>query len=348
MMIRHFSTICTLFALAVPTAAFADRTLEHEATVDAPVADVWDAFTTNEGFESWAVAHAEIDLRVGGDMRTSYNPQSTLHDEHTIVNRILSLEPQRMLSIRNVQAPAGFKNAELFQGCWTVIYFEPIAPDRTHVRIAGMGYGEGPGWDDIYNKFKWGNGYTLQKLQERFAPLDQPAVANDPQRVMELLGKLVGGEWIHDGQAPDGSMFLVRHISQRGPDGVSIISNGMLGDAEGMTPHQSTQIYRVGGSSADAPQRVVFHAIDEHSAVSAGDIVLINDQTVQWNWNLHALEGKQAAFRVRMKFADDDHYQFSLFMKNDEGEWNEMVDANFERVSEAPEKFRKLKVATAD
>ena len=44
-----------VFGLTAPLAQ-AERTLEHEAVIAAPVADVWKAWTTNEGFASWAVA----------------------------------------------------------------------------------------------------------------------------------------------------------------------------------------------------------------------------------------------------------------------------------------------------
>jgi uncharacterized protein YndB with AHSA1/START domain len=339
------------------TSVHADRTLVNEADIDATPAEVWDAWTTEDGFTSWAVAKAKIDLRVGGEMITSYVADSTLDDDSTIINRILSFEPERMLSIQNVRAPKAFKNAELFQEAWTVLYLEPLSNDRTHVRIVGMGYGDGPEWDDIYNKFKVGNEYTLQQLRERFSSsteskaaasgshepkidahnivADDQVSAVDAAKVMALLGQLVGGNWIHDGHAPDGGVFLVRNVLEHGPDGVSIVGKGWLSGEQGMTPHGSTQIYRDPGTGA-----VRFFNIDENSSVSQGDIVLVDNDTVQWNWNLHAQTGRQAQFRVLMKFSDGNHYQFMLSMQGDDGQWNQMVDAGFERVSEMPEKFK--------
>jgi uncharacterized protein YndB with AHSA1/START domain len=339
------------------TSVHADRTLMNEADIDATPAEVWDAWTTEDGFTSWAVAKAKIDLRVGGEMITSYVADSTLDDDSTIVNRILSFEPQRMLSIQNVRAPKAFKNSELFQSAWTVLYLEPLPNDRTHVRIFGMGYGEGPRWDDIYNKFKIGNEYTLKTLQEKFAsPTEPGSVANSPRepeidahnivandqtsagdaaKVMALLSRLVGGNWIHDGHAPDGSAFLVRNVLEHGPDGVSIVGKGWLGDDAGMTPHGSTQIYRDPGTGA-----VRFFNIDENSSVSQGAIVLVDNDTVQWNWNLHSQNGRQANYRVHMKFLDDDHYQFTLLMQGEGDLWSEKVNVAFERVSDVPEKFK--------
>src|SRR5688572_19277220 len=190
---RMFLIAVLLFAAAAP--ARAERTLAHEAVINAPLSGVWSAFTTNEGFESWAVAHAEIDLRIGGEMRTHYNPDGVIGDKNTIINQILAFEPLRMLSIRNIKAPEGFPHADLFSQTWSVIYFDAVDDlrDRTRVRIVGMGWGEGPEWDQLYDFFKTGNAQTLDALKKKF---DANAMTDDPVRVMELLGKLAGGEWI--------------------------------------------------------------------------------------------------------------------------------------------------------
>ena len=98
-MLKSLSPIVVGVSLTLCVAsAQAERTLVHEADIPAPVAEVWQAFTTAEGFMSWAVPKAEVDFRVGGAMRTSYNPESNLDDEHTIVNRILAYEPEHMLA----------------------------------------------------------------------------------------------------------------------------------------------------------------------------------------------------------------------------------------------------------
>src|SRR5271166_3373506 len=43
-----------------------------EGVVNAPLDAVWNAFATKKGQEAWNVAHAEIDLKIGGRMRTHY------------------------------------------------------------------------------------------------------------------------------------------------------------------------------------------------------------------------------------------------------------------------------------
>lgn len=164
-------------ALALSGAASAARTLEHETVVDAPVEEVWRMFTTSEGARQWMAPKIEIDFRVGGTIRSSYHPDSTLDDEHTIVNRILTYEPLRMMSIQNEQAPAGFADAELFQQTWSVMLFNPVDDERTRVRFVGLNYGEGPKWDALYKHFEQGNQHLLNVLQQQLAERDADEAA---------------------------------------------------------------------------------------------------------------------------------------------------------------------------
>src|SRR5262245_42145053 len=91
-----------------------------EAVVEAPLEQVWAAFTTSKGLRSWLAPNAEIDLRVGGLMRTNHNPKGNLGDPETIANAILSFEPQRMISIKVAKPPANFPFPNAIQSMWTV------------------------------------------------------------------------------------------------------------------------------------------------------------------------------------------------------------------------------------
>ena len=46
------------------------------------------------------VAHAEIDLKIGGKMKTRYDPKGAVDDSKAIENTILSYEPMRMSSFK--------------------------------------------------------------------------------------------------------------------------------------------------------------------------------------------------------------------------------------------------------
>lgn len=150
------------------------RMLRQEIVVDAPLNDVWHVFTTSEGWESWAVAFANVDFRVGGIIETSYDPHAKPGDPANIRNKVLSYLPYRMLSIQAVQAPPGFPHAELLPNLHSVIEFEAVDESRTRVIINGVGYGEGEGYDRLLEFFRRGNAWTFEKLRQRFelGPVD--------------------------------------------------------------------------------------------------------------------------------------------------------------------------------
>lgn len=136
--------------------------------VEAPVGAVWNAWATSAGLRSWLAPHADIDLRVGGLMRTNYDAQGSLGDSKTIENRILSLDPGRMLSIQVSKAPDNFPFANAIQHMWTVVYFEPVGPKRTRVRVVGLGFRSDAESQRMRVFFDRGNAVTLQQLQRYF------------------------------------------------------------------------------------------------------------------------------------------------------------------------------------
>jgi uncharacterized protein YndB with AHSA1/START domain len=140
-----------------------------EGFINAPIAEVWRLFTTSEGFKSTGVAQAEVDLRIGGTIRTHYDPKGTLGDPDTIVNEILAYEPERMLTIRIKQAPASFPYRNAMQSTWTVMYFTPSG-EMTHVRIVGLGYKDDAESQAMRKFFAAGNRQTLDHIAKPFWP----------------------------------------------------------------------------------------------------------------------------------------------------------------------------------
>jgi uncharacterized protein YndB with AHSA1/START domain len=138
-----------------------------EEVVDAPPAEVWRLFTTKEGLSSWLSPVAEIDLRIGGAIRTNYNPQGKIGGLGTLTRTILSYDPARMLSLKTSGVPADFPSKKLMESVWTVIYFEPAGEARTRVRVVGLGYGDDAESKVLRDLFEKGNAGTLEKLKRR-------------------------------------------------------------------------------------------------------------------------------------------------------------------------------------
>lgn len=131
-----------------------DRAIQLAIDVPAPRQAVFDAYATTEGFKSWAVPVASIDLRVGGMIESSYNGAARLGDRSNIRNEIVAYVPGRTLVLRNVQAPPTFVDPELFQKTVTVIEFASIDATSTRVTITNAGYGAGERFDRLYRQFE--------------------------------------------------------------------------------------------------------------------------------------------------------------------------------------------------
>ena len=140
----------------------------NEGTVNAPVAAVWSIWTTGEGYKSLGVALADVDLRIGGLIRSHYGATGVLGDDETIENRILAFEPRRMIAIRIERTPKSFPFKEAWKKTWTVITLTDLGNNRTHIRIASMGYGTDEESMAMRKFFEAGNGSTLETLQKHF------------------------------------------------------------------------------------------------------------------------------------------------------------------------------------
>jgi uncharacterized protein YndB with AHSA1/START domain len=165
--VKHVTVALALVTLV--STANAQQPLVTEGVVSAPLDSVWDAFATSAGLESWMVAHATFDLRIGGTMQTVYAPEGRLGDPSTIESTILAYEPKRMLTIRVSKAPAGFPFPNAIRSMWTVIYFESVDPRATRIREVSMGFGTDEESQRMRQFFDRGNAATLSALQRRFA-----------------------------------------------------------------------------------------------------------------------------------------------------------------------------------
>lgn len=148
--------------------ATATQPLVHFATVNAPVKDVWNAYTTTKGIKSWMVAEGTVDLRIGGLMRTSYTAGSDLTGKDVIENKIISFDPERMFAIQTVRFPDGFPFKTAISKVWTVLYFEPVGAKQTKVICRMLGWDGTDESTQMRKFFMRGNQQELDELQKHF------------------------------------------------------------------------------------------------------------------------------------------------------------------------------------
>jgi len=159
-------------ALSLPAARAAERALDKEVLVHAPVEQVWQAWTTREGIVSFMAPEAEIEPRVGGAFHIHFDPLAAAGSKGADDMRFLALQPPRMLSF-DWNAPPSLPEAR-GQHTFVVLRFAPVDAGSTRVTLHHVGWGDGGEWDKAYLYFDRAWGLVLGNLQKRFdqGPID--------------------------------------------------------------------------------------------------------------------------------------------------------------------------------
>jgi len=136
-----------------------------EVTVDAPLEDVWIAWSTAEGAETFLAPRANIDMRVGGAYELFFNPS----DERTSTKgmKVLSYSPPETVSFEWSFPIAEFP--ELRDRTRVVVQLTAAGPNRTRVLLAHLGWKRGADWDRAYTRAQRSWAEIAERLRSRFA-----------------------------------------------------------------------------------------------------------------------------------------------------------------------------------
>ena len=172
----HFSmvaaiAVCT-WLLGAESARAAERSVDKEITVNAPLEAAWNAWTTREGITSFFAPDAVVDARVGGAFHIHINPLALAGQKGADDMRFLAVQPQKMISF-DWNAPPHLAEARA-QRTFVVVRFAAVDDKHTRVTLHHTGWGDGGEWDKAYTYFDraWGN--VLGNMKKRFdtGPVD--------------------------------------------------------------------------------------------------------------------------------------------------------------------------------
>lgn len=150
-----------------------ERILRTEVTVPAPIEDVWAAWTTDPGVQTFFARGSHIEPRVDGLYEIHFEPSAPAGSRGADGMRILVFEPPNRL-VFTWNAPPSQREIRRQR---TVVAIRLRAEDakRTRLTFSHSGWGEGPAWNAAYDYFDdaW-NGFVLPSLVRRFekGPLD--------------------------------------------------------------------------------------------------------------------------------------------------------------------------------
>ena len=166
--------LLVVLAGCAATAQADEVSFANEGVVAAPIERVWDVFATSEGYKVLGPALAEVDLRIGGTIRSRYGSDGTLGDAETIENTILAYEPPTMMALRISKTPQSFPFKNAWKSTWTVITLAPIDSGKTRVRAASLGFGADGESVAMRRFFEAGNQTVIESVQRHFAGATAP------------------------------------------------------------------------------------------------------------------------------------------------------------------------------
>jgi uncharacterized protein YndB with AHSA1/START domain len=151
----------------------AETIIREEVIVDATVDEVWDAWTTEAGIQSFFAPACNVELRVDGPYEILFNPDAPTGERGAEGMRILAFQPKTMLAF-TWNAPPHLSQVR-GQLTHVLIRLQRCEEGRTRVTLTHSGWGEGGQWDEAFAYFEeaWGR-IVLPRLRYRFSvgPVD--------------------------------------------------------------------------------------------------------------------------------------------------------------------------------
>lgn len=179
-MLRSLAPILALTLFATPVVAQeavtsesrieADgtTTLVHELTIAAPLADIWAAISTPEGWMEWAAPLARWVEGEPDVLETGYDPAEPPGGPGAIRQQFLVRIPGRLLAYRTVKTPEGFPHSEQYKQV-TGVFELGAEGDRTRVRLTSTGFPNSEAGSELLAFFRRGNAFTLEQLRTAFS-----------------------------------------------------------------------------------------------------------------------------------------------------------------------------------
>ncbi|MBS0190294.1 MAG: SRPBCC domain-containing protein [Phycisphaerales bacterium] len=276
-----------------------DRVLRNSGVVQAPAAAIWKEFQTAEGIKKiWGVSLADVDFRIGGSIRTNYDPAGQIGDEGTITNNILAYEPERVLVLKSVAPPKApdFVKAICESGWW-VIRLDPISSSATTLTVTGMGFKDGPLYDQAYEFFKTGNQSTISQTQAAFDNKSRP---EENRKTAERIKSLIGS-WEFSQPAADGGVFRGKTDVLPLFGGKILFGTGFLGNERQLSQHSHMTI----AQDPRSGEWTVWN-FDQDGALTVGPIYAQGENKLIIDWNTYDKQGLYLPFRVEYTIADKD------------------------------------------
>ena len=150
------------------------RRVDVGIEVPASLREVWHAWTTNEGVQTFFARRTNVKLAVEGPFEMLFLEDAPTGQQGSEGCKFLSYLPYEMLSF-TWNAPPQFKHAR-GRHTWVVVRFEELSPHRTKVKLTHLGWDERIAefpthrdeWVQVQDYFSEAWLFVLDQLKKRF------------------------------------------------------------------------------------------------------------------------------------------------------------------------------------
>jgi hypothetical protein len=148
---------------------YREKVLQLSIVVPININETWKLFTTNEGLKKWIAPVAKIDMKIGGSIKTNYDPNKTSDDSTSIKLDIINYIEYEMLTLKvnlNSNFPMEVKKED--KNLQEILQFVKLDDNRTKIISSMVGWGQGSSWDKTYAFFEKGNDWTYKEIMKLF------------------------------------------------------------------------------------------------------------------------------------------------------------------------------------
>jgi uncharacterized protein YndB with AHSA1/START domain len=176
--------LALFLATSLPAIAV-ERAIDESVVVKAPIARVWEAWTTSAGIKTFFARDGKIEANDDGPFQIYMNPLAAPGAKGADDMVFLALQPPTMLSF-TWNAPPHLAEVRK-QRTYVTVRLAPQGEGETLVTLHHGGWGTGAEWDQAYAYFTkaWPN--VLRNLQRSFVdgPYDWTAWMEQLRKMQE-------------------------------------------------------------------------------------------------------------------------------------------------------------------
>jgi uncharacterized protein YndB with AHSA1/START domain len=155
-----------------------EKAIRKEMPIPAGLEQVWCAWSTLDGVQSFFAPQAKVELAIGGAYEMYFDLAAPPGSRGGEGCRILSYLPPRMLSF-SWNAPPRYPTVREVP-TWVVVEVEEQGATACQVRLTHLGWRVGGEWDEVYDYFVRAWDLVLMRLAYRFST--GPVDWEDPPR----------------------------------------------------------------------------------------------------------------------------------------------------------------------